>query len=135
MTRTRPLVLFDGDCAFCTTSIQWFARTFPAAFDTAPYQRTDVGAYGLTAAQCHARLRWIDHPEQGAASRRHSGAGAVAAMLRVGGRRRGGPSGALARTLGTVAAVPPISWIAEAAYVVVAANRTRLPGGTPACAL
>jgi predicted DCC family thiol-disulfide oxidoreductase YuxK len=31
--------------------------------------------------------------------------------------------------------LPPFSWLAEGVYRVVAANRQRLPGGTPACRL
>lgn len=131
----RPLVLFDGDCGFCTTSIRWCARTFPGAFDTVPYQRTDVAAYGLTPQECHARLRWVQRPADGPRSPRRSGARAVAAMLSVGGRRRGGPLGRTAVALAAASTVPPLCWLAEGAYVFVAANRTRLPGGTPACAL
>lgn len=134
MTDALPLVVFDGDCAFCTTSITWFARTFPGAFDTVPYQRTDLVVLGLTAAQCHARLQWVtDRSVRGAPDNHLSGVRAVAAMLRAGGGSRGGATGRAARALGLLATYPPLSWAAAAAYVLVAANRNRLPGGTPAC--
>jgi predicted DCC family thiol-disulfide oxidoreductase YuxK len=131
-----PLVVFDGDCAFCTSSINWLTHTFPGAFNVVPYQRTDLAALGLTAEQCHAQLQWLtDRARPLVAGNRRSGAQAVTAILRAGGRARGGPLGTAARVVGTVGSYPPVSWIAAAVYVVVAANRTRLPGGTPACGL
>jgi predicted DCC family thiol-disulfide oxidoreductase YuxK len=130
-----PLVVFDGDCAFCTTSISWLARTFPGSFDTVPYQRADLASLELTAARCDAELQWLTDPTRpGDPAVHRSGAQAVAALLRAGGRRRRGAIGTLARASGTLAAHPPVSWLAAAIYVAVAANRTRLPGGTPACA-
>ena len=39
------------------------------------------------------------------------------------------------RGLGTLALVRPTSYVADLVYSWVAANRQRLPGGTPACAL
>lgn len=126
--------MFDGDCAFCTSSIGWFARTFPDAFDPVPYQRTNLAVLGLTTEQCHARLQWVGGPPSGPVpGDRRGGAQAVAAMLRAGGRTRGGVAGGVARVVGLLAAHPPLSWVAAGAYTLVAANRNRLPGGTPAC--
>ena len=133
---SAPLVVFDGGCAFCTSSVDWFARTFPGGFDTVPYQRADLAALELTAEQCHARLQWVTDPDVlGVRGNHRSGAQAVAAMLRAGGRARGDVVGTAARLVGLLASHPPMSWGAAAVYAVVAANRTRLPGGTPACAL
>ena len=39
------------------------------------------------------------------------------------------------RPLGALMLVPPISWLAEAVYRIISANRYRLPGATPACAV
>ncbi|HEY9379048.1 MAG TPA: DCC1-like thiol-disulfide oxidoreductase family protein, partial [Jiangellaceae bacterium] len=39
------------------------------------------------------------------------------------------------RLLGRLMQLPLLDWIARGLYRVVAANRHRLPGGTPACAL
>ncbi len=139
MTRTSgsaPLVVFDGDCAFCTSSINWLTRTFPGAFEVVPYQWTDLDALGLTAEECHAQLQWLnDRARPSGAGNQRSGAQAVMSILRVGGRTRGGLLGSAAWVLGAVGAYPPMSWVAAGVYVVVAANRTRLPGGTPACRL
>jgi predicted DCC family thiol-disulfide oxidoreductase YuxK len=59
----------------------------------------------------------------------------VGAVSRTGGRSRGGLAGALWRMVAALTVVPPFSWLAEGVYRVVAANRQRLPGGTPACRL
>lgn len=130
----RPLVVFDGDCAFCTASIDWFTRTFAGSFDAVPYQRSDLVALGLTAAQCQSRLQWLTstrHPT--AAGNRRSGARAVAAMLLVGGRHRDDLVGACARVAGTLASHPPGSWAAAGIYFIVARNRSRMPAGKPTC--
>lgn len=126
---TRPprrgsgaLLVFDGDCGFCTTAVNWLGRTLPAPPATIPFQWADLADQGLTEAQARARV-WL---VQG--GRRFGGAAAVAAVL----RRQ--PVAAL-RLLGWLGSVPPWSWAAEAAYRLVARYRYRLPGGTPACRL
>ncbi len=132
--RTRPLLVFDGDCAFCSTSVRWYETRFPGAFLSVPYQRADLDALSLTEDECHARLQWVGDPSAPTASR-ESGARAVAALTRAGGRSRGGAVGWFWRVAATVTLVPPVSWLAEGVYRLVAANRRRLPGGTPACGL
>lgn len=128
------LVVFDGDCAFCTSSISWLTHAFPGSFDVVPYQRTDLEALGLTTQQCQAKLQWLtDSAGPSVAGSRLSGAQAVTEILRTGGRDRGGPLGTAAWVVGVLGSFPPGSWVAAAVYVVVAANRSRLPGGTPAC--
>jgi len=132
--RTGPLLVFDGDCGFCTTSVRWFERQFPDAFATTPYQFTDLEVLGLTPEECAEKVQWI---EDVAAPRttRSEGARAVSAMVRHGGRSIGGALGAAWRAAGTVADVVPVSLLADVVYAAVAANRQRLPGGTPACAM
>ena len=117
----RPATLiFDGDCGFCTTAVLWLQRTLPHVPATAPFQWTDLAAFGLTEQQARSRVWFV------AGSRRYGGGAAVAAVL------RGQPVPAL-RVLGWLATVPPWSWAAEAGYSLVARYRYRLPGGTPAC--
>lgn len=129
-----PVLVYDGDCAFCTTSVRWLERTLPGSFEPVPYQWADLPALALTEEQCHERVRWVGDVARPAATGR-SGAHAVGALLVRGGTQRGGPVGAAARLLGLLASVPPTSWAAEGVYRVVAANRHRLPGGTPTCRL
>lgn len=116
------LLVFDGDCGFCTTSARWLDDRLPPDVTVVPWQQLDLDEVGLTSEGVAASVWWID-----AAGRRVGGAGAVGAALdAIGGRWR--PLGWLARHR-------PTSWLAEPAYRLVAANRHRLPGGTPACAI
>lgn len=131
---TLPVLVYDGDCAFCSTSVRWLESRFPGSFLAVPYQRVDLGALGLGERECHDRVQWIGVVAAPATSR-ESGARAVGALLRRGGAERGGLLGALARTAGTLTRVAPTSWLAEGVYLLVAANRNRLPGGTPTCGL
>jgi predicted DCC family thiol-disulfide oxidoreductase YuxK len=132
--RTGSVLVFDGDCGFCTTSVTWLADRFPGAFAAVPYQRTDLDALGLTARECDEKVQWIGDVTAPVTTRAQ-GAAAVGRLLQAGGRRRGGTVGLAARGLGSLALTRPTSWVADAAYAWVAANRNRLPGGTPACAL
>lgn len=117
-----PVLIFDGDCAFCTTAVRWLDRVLPAMPASSPYQRTDLAAYGLTTADGQSRV-WLV-----AGGRRYGGAAAVAALL----RRQPAPA---LRMLGWLGTVPPWSWAAELSYRLIARYRHRLPGGTPACRL
>ncbi len=56
-----------------------------------------------------------------------SGHEAIAATL--------GAGGPLWRALGRLLVAPGVSPLAARAYALLAANRYRLPGGTPACRL
>lgn len=132
--RTGSVLVFDGDCGFCTTSVTWLAEQFPRAFAIQPYQRADLDSLGLTARECDAKVQWIGDVTAPVTSRAE-GAAAVGALLRAGGRARGGVVGTAARGLGLLAVTRPTSWVADAVYAVVATNRQRLPGGTPACAV
>lgn len=115
------LLIFDGDCAFCTTSVAWLGRILPAMPAAAPYQWTDLATYALTPADARARVWLVD------GGRQFGGAAAVAALL----RRQPSPGW---RMLGWLGTVPPWSWAASVGYRLVARFRHRLPGGTPACA-
>ncbi|WP_067574843.1 thiol-disulfide oxidoreductase DCC family protein [Nocardia acidivorans] len=117
----RPPVVFDGDCAFCTTSVNFIRDRIKPDVDFAAWQRLDLPALGLTREQTENAVQWID------GGTRASGARAGALLL-----RRADPPW---RALGTLMLIQPISWLAAAAYHLVANNRHRLPGGTPACAL
>ncbi len=132
--RTGAVLVFDGDCGFCTTSVTWLADRFPGSFAIAPYQRVDLDALGLTARECDEKVQWIGDVTAPVTTRAE-GAAAVGRLLTVGGRARGGAVGVAARGLGTLALVRPTSYAAAIVYSWVAANRQRLPGGTPACAL
>ena len=82
----------------------------------------DLEALHLTPEQCDAALQWVDGG--GCA---YAAQNAVARLLMA--------SRAPWRPLGWALLLPGVNRIAGVAYRLVAANRQRLPGGTPACAL
>jgi predicted DCC family thiol-disulfide oxidoreductase YuxK len=117
-----PTLVFDGDCGFCTRSADFARRLLPDACRVASWQTTDLDSIGVTSARAQREVLWIS--DSGAVV---GGARAVAAALRA--------AGGLWALLGLLLLVPPLSWLAQAVYRVVAANRMRLPGGTATCAL
>ncbi len=124
--RDRPWLVFDGDCAFCTTSATWVAARLHRAqgpdAHLVPWQFTDLDALGTTAGRAQTEVLWVE-PE----GRVLGGAAAFAAWLRF----RGGPFGLIGRAMG----LPVVRTVAAAVYRFVARHRDRMPGGTPACAL
>ena len=124
--RRVPWLIFDGDCAFCTTAVTWIAERLrrPGQLEPkyVPWQFTDLDAAGTTAERAQREVLWLDLRGQVV-----GGAPAVAAWLRY----AGGPY----RILGTLLRLPGIAQLADVVYRRIAANRHRLPGGSPACAM
>ncbi len=75
----------------------------------------------MSEAQATDAVQWVE--VDGAVSSGHE---AVAAALASAGRGW--------RLAGGVLLLPGLSWLAARAYRLIADNRYRLPGGTPACA-
>lgn len=117
-----PLLVFDGDCAFCTTSVDALRRVLPRFPPTQPWQWTDLDALGLSIDDV-TDYAWVVTP-----THQYAGHLALSALLRM-------QTGIGWRFLGHLLATPPFSWVAALGYRAIAANRSRLPGGTPACAL
>jgi predicted DCC family thiol-disulfide oxidoreductase YuxK len=114
------VLLFDGDCAFCTTCAQFVERRVRPDADIVAWQFADLDELGVSAEQATDAVQWI-----GADGAVRSGHEAIATMLAC--------SGPISRLAGRFLVLPGISWIAAKVYAQVAANRHRLPGGTPAC--
>jgi predicted DCC family thiol-disulfide oxidoreductase YuxK len=119
-TTMRPVLVFDGDCAFCTSCARLLERIGPQA-RVAAWQVADLDELGITAAQAAEAVRWVE-----ADGTIRTGHEALAAAL--------GTAGAAWRILGRALVLPGVSPLAAAGYRLVARNRHRLPGGTPACA-
>ena len=113
------LLVFDGDCGFCTTAANWFSRHAITTADIASWQSLDLATVGLTEAEVSSAVYWVED------GRSHRGADACVKALQT----CRGPW----RLLGRVAAIPPLIWLARLAYPIVAKNRYRLPGSTDAC--
>lgn len=122
MGTASPTLIFDGDCAFCTSSVRWVERRFRRQPVIIPWQRADLGSLGLTREQCETALQFVD--DRG---RVGSGEVAVARLLIHAGKGW--------RILGSIMLIPGIRQVCGLGYRWVAKNRHRLPGGTAACAL
>lgn len=121
--RRIPVLVFDGDCGFCTTSASWVKGHLSDPAEVVPWQLLgDKGLsdLGLTADLASAAAWWVD-PGGGL----HDGGQAIGKALAHCRRPW--------RWVGTVILVPPGRWLASLLYPVIARNRHRLPGGTPAC--
>ena len=122
--QTAPsMLVFDGDCAFCTSSAHWIQARLPDSIEVVPWQRIDLEALHLSEADVTTAAYWID-PD----GTRHRGHRSIAHALMA-------STSAAWRTAGRILLIPPISWIAAGVYSVIARNRDRMPGGTPACAI
>jgi predicted DCC family thiol-disulfide oxidoreductase YuxK len=86
-----------------------------------PWQFTDIGALGVSAAECDAAVQWVDGP------RRAAGPAAIAALLRTSRLWWRAAGWVLDTRLGLALTSPVYRWVAR--------NRDRMPGGTATCAL
>ncbi len=117
-----PLLVFDGDCAFCTTSVNRLEAVLPRFPESQPWQWLDLDALGLTRDDV-TQFAWF------LSGKHHYGGHlAFSALLRM------QPTLGW-RFLGNLLRTPPFSWAAAVGYQLISRNRSRLPGGTPACAL
>jgi predicted DCC family thiol-disulfide oxidoreductase YuxK len=115
-------LVFDGDCGFCTRCVALVPKRARRTTTVVPFQRADLPALGLTASECAEAVQWVG--DDGTRARGHA---AIGRLLQQ--------AGGLWHLLGVLLLLPPVSWLAALVYRLVAANRMRLPGGTPACAL
>jgi predicted DCC family thiol-disulfide oxidoreductase YuxK len=115
------VLLFDGDCAFCTSSARWLERRAISAARVLPWQRTDLAELDVTEAECEAAVQWVDGDHHSA------GSDAIADYLTT--------STWAWRRVGGVLRSAPVRPLAGLVYGWVARHRGRLPGGTPACAV
>jgi predicted DCC family thiol-disulfide oxidoreductase YuxK len=116
------VLVYDGDCRFCTTSVTFLERRLRPDCSITPWQFADLAALGATRSQAEYEALWIT-PDGTV----HGGAQAVARLL-----LRAGKGWAV---LGALLTLPPFRWVAHGVYRIIANNRDRLPGGTAACAL
>ncbi|RKT18887.1 putative DCC family thiol-disulfide oxidoreductase YuxK [Streptomyces sp. 1114.5] len=130
-----PVLVFDGDCAFCSSCVRWAERYLrqtlasggweAVAFQFADLAGLDALAGGrgeVSAERAEREVLWVTPT-----GRVYGGAQAVARLLMR--------SGGAWAYLGAVLTAAPVRPVAALAYRWVARNRHRLPGGTAACAL
>ncbi len=118
--RERPVLLYDGDCAFCNRCARVLARIEPDA-EIVAWHLTDLAGLGVTEEQARDAVQWVQID-----GTVRSGHEAIAATLEA--------AGGIWKVIGRVLLLPGISWMAARVYRLVAEHRHRLPGGAPACA-
>ena len=115
-------LIFDGDCSFCTTSANWAVKHSKTPIDALPWQFTDLTAYGLTEEQTSSKVWMVVN------GKKYGGSDAAAMWLIL-------KRNPFAKLAGYLMMFWAFRWIFAIGYRVIAKNRHRMPGGTPACAL
>ncbi|MBA0050842.1 DUF393 domain-containing protein [Streptomyces sp. AJS327] len=123
VNRALPVLVYDGDCGFCTSCAHRAQRLVRPRCTVVPWQLVDLADLGVSEERAAREVLWVTPP-----GTVYGGAQAVAKALLSAG-------GGWAVLGGALRGLPPLRWAAHAVYRLVAANRHRLPGGTPACAL
>jgi predicted DCC family thiol-disulfide oxidoreductase YuxK len=119
------MLLFDGDCAFCSTSARFLQRWVRPDCLVLPYQLVDLPRWGITRQEAAEEVLLARRADATVVV--SGGSAAITEALRLG--RQPWP------LIGSVLQAPGVRIAADLVYWAVAANRHRLPGGTPACAI
>ncbi len=116
------LLVYDGDCGFCTATVRWAERRLSDGYRIVSSQQADLDALGLTDEDVARSAWWID--PDGTHSDEHR---CIAKALRA--------MSAPWPVLGRVLTLRPVSPLARRLYRLVADNRSRIrwPGTSPTC--
>jgi predicted DCC family thiol-disulfide oxidoreductase YuxK len=120
-SHTGGLLVFDGDCGFCTKTARFVKPRLPDTTPVVPWQSLDLSEFGLTEADVSSAAYWI---HDGKNHRGHLGIARAAIAM-----------GFPYRLLGWIGLIPPFRWFSAGIYHIVAKYRYRLPGSTDACKL
>lgn len=119
-TPSRPVLIYDGDCGFCSWWVAALASRVASTARLQPSQTTDLRQLGLGEADVAAALQWVPLTGQPL-----SGARALAAWL--------GSGRWPWRLVGLVLSTPGISALAEVVYRRIAGVRHGIPGPWQRC--
>lgn len=117
------MLLFDGDCAFCSSTARWLQDHVPSPVSIVPWQWTDLEPLGVTVDGVDAAVVLVS-----VTLSHRSGPEALADLL----RSSTAPGW---RATGRVLGLRPVLAVAWPVYRWIARNRHRMPGGTPQCSL
>jgi len=117
---SAPVLIYDGDCGFCSWWVAVLAPRVASRARLQPYQTTDLRHLGVRPADAAAALQWV--PVTG---RPLTGAQALAAWL-ASGRQPW-------RLVGVVLSTRGISDLAQLVYRRVARVRHSIPGPWQRC--
>lgn len=117
----QSILVFDGDCGFCTTTANFISQHSRVLLETIPWQFADLAALGLTEDQAKSKVQLV------VSGKTYSGHLCFAKLLEL----QPQPF----RAVGIILRTKPFAWFAALGYWLVARYRHKLPGGTPACLL
>jgi predicted DCC family thiol-disulfide oxidoreductase YuxK len=109
-----PVVLFDGDCGFCTAQARRLAAPGKISLRSFREEAALAAFPGLSLEECVREMKLVDRD-----GRIYGGAEAIARTLGLGRRFLG--------KFALLYYVPGVRWIADRLYAWVARNRFRLP--------
>lgn len=118
-TSSLPVLVYDGECGFCTWTVDFIRPRLRESVVLVPWQRAELRELGLSEPEAKQSAWWVDG--EGKKLRGHR---AVARAFRACSQPW--------RALGTLLEWPLIRALAAAIYQLVSRNRGRLPGTTPA---
>jgi predicted DCC family thiol-disulfide oxidoreductase YuxK len=114
------LLIYDGDCGFCSRTAAWLRRRLPHGYEVQASQRIDLGSFKLSRREVHEAAYWID--PDGRQYRAHL---AIVRALES--------SGGILGFVATLGRIWPFEPIAERLYFLIARNRHRFPGASDHC--
>lgn len=114
------VLVYDGDCGFCTKSVEWLARKNLLGYPARAWQNFDQRKLPATPEVLQTKVV-LDRPGYAPLG----GADAFAACTRA--------SSSPFRWLGGIMGLPMVRWFARTVYRVVARNRHRMPGSSGTC--
>lgn len=120
-----PVLVFDGDCGFCTSFAGWISARWRRPAHAVAWQRispSELSSMGLTPTDCRDAAWWRDP-----SGRLVKGHVAIGRSLLL--------AGGWERLLGRAILAPVVDPAASRAYRWVARNRNRLPGASGSCAV
>ena len=121
--RRTALLIYDGDCGFCSTSARWTRKGWRNEAEIVAYQQLGedgLAALGLSVRDAEQAAWWMD--ESGKLWRGHR---AIAKSLQA--------STGARRAVGLALGSPVLSPLGALAYRLVVRYRHKLPGATDAC--
>ncbi|MFM6971666.1 MAG: thiol-disulfide oxidoreductase DCC family protein [Rhodoluna sp.] len=118
----KAILVFDGDCSFCTSAANFSVRKSSTPLTAIPWQFSELASLGLTADEASRKVQLVTD------GKIFAGHKCFAKLLRL-------QSNPIYKTIGWLIICPPINLLSAAGYALVAKFRHKLPGGTPACKL
>jgi predicted DCC family thiol-disulfide oxidoreductase YuxK len=117
------VLLFDGDCGFCSLCANWIDDHIPTPITVRPWQWTQLEPLQVEVAEVDEAVVLVD-----VTLRHTAGPDAIARLL-------WSSTSGFWRTCGRVLGLRPVLAMARPIYRWIARNRHRMPGGTPQCSL